>query len=801
MNDEQRTREELIREIDELRQRVVMLEQRRPCLDAEHDPSGGSGARLPQAVENLPDEDLRESEARCRNLSEAAFDAMAIHEGGRILEGNSKFFQMFGYEPHEIIGKNALHLSVAPESRDLVRQYIQCDRQERYEAVGMRKDGSRFPMEVIVRSWEFKGKTLRAAAIRDITERKRAEEQSCEREEILRLILDASPVGIGYAEDRRLNWCNRMMAEMFGFESQEDFMGKSTRIMYPSDEEYNRVGRVLYQGLKSGMTRGTDALFARKDGSIFHGHIKISAPDPATPTKRTVATISDISIRKQAEEALRKSEERFRAIYENAPVMIDAFAPDGTVLSWNRETERRLGWTMEEAQSIDVLARCYPDRQQLQEVRHSVALADGRFREFRPLDKNGCRRTQLWANFRLPDGNVISVGHDISELRESQSSLELQQKRFEVLAKHAPFGLVMIGRGGTYSYVNPKFLELFGYELDEVPNGREFCRRAFPDADYRVGVVSRWKKDLEEAEIGELRPRVFRVTCKDGSVKEIHFRPVQLDTGEHFMTCEDVTERKRAERDLKRALENSLRLRQEAEAANTAKSNFLAGMSHEIRTPLNAVIGFSEILQDQVYGPLNDKQLRFVRYTLESGRHLLQLIEDVLDLAKVESGKMKLEREPVNLIQLLENGLSMIRERAAKGSIELEHKIDNSTADLEIRADNVKLRQVLYNLLANAVNFTPQGGTVRVEAEVNEADVVISVIDTGIGIDRANQKRIFEAFEQVDSSFSRRTPGTGLGLALSRRLVELHGGEIRVESQGKGKGSTFSFTIPIADDN
>ncbi len=909
MKDRERTREELIREIEELRQRVGMLEQTQTRLKKEHDSPERLDSRLGQVLEDLPgaifsldeqltvlswnrscekmtgisageaigkefnssclestqihllrrtvaavfkgksfsgleitfvsaegkttpmvsraypvvdrpsnvvecvldntdvsflklpEEDLRESEARYRNLSEVAFEAIAIHEGGRILEANSQFFKMFGFEPHELIGKYAVPLIVAPESRDLVRRHIECDGPEPYEAEGMRKDGSRFPVEVKVRSWDFKGKTVRAAAMRDMSESKRVEQQSREREELLRIILDASPVGIGYVEDRRLNWGNRMMIEMFGFKSEEDYLGKSTRILYASDEEYNRVGRAVYQGLKSGEGGRTDALFRRKDGSVFHGHVRISAPDPKTPTKRTVATISDISTRKQAEQALRKSEEQFRAIYENAPVMIDAFTPDGKLLLWNREIERRLGWTKEEAQSVDVLARIYPDPGQLQDVKEDIARADGRFREYTVLDKSGSPRTQLWANFRLPDGNVIAVGHDISELRESQLSLELQQKRFEMLARYAPFGLVTISEDGTYSYVNPKFSEIFGYDPDEIPSGREFCRLAFPDPDYRREVISLWKKDLEEVGAGELRPRVFRVRSKDGSAKEIHFRPVQLDTGEHFMTCEDVTKRKRAEEDLKRALEISLRLREEAETANTAKSSFLAGMSHEMRTPLNAVIGFSEILQDQVYGLLNEKQLQFNRFILESGRHLLQLIDEVLDLAKVESGKMMLELEEVDLVHLLEDSLSMIREKALRGSLELEQHIDDSIVGVQVRADKVKFRQIMYNLLSNAVNFTPKGGGVRVEAQVKGANVIVRVVDSGIGIDYADQERIFKAFEQVDASFARRTPGTGLGLALTRKLVELHGGKIRVKSQGTGKGSTFTFTIPIIEDD
>jgi PAS domain S-box-containing protein len=744
------------------------------------------------------EEALLESEERYRHLSEIAFEGIAIHEGGKILEANSQFFKMFGYEPHEMMGKNAIPLGVAPESRDLVRQHIRSDRQDPYEAIGMRKDGTRFPMEVKVRSWNFKGKTVRAAAMRDITERKLAEQQLRDSEELLRTVLEASPVGIGLVEDRKLGWGNRSMVEMFGFYNEEDYLGRCARVLYPSDEEYSRVGEALYPGLRSGVSAGTDALFRRKNGSVFHGHIRISAPDPKSPTKRAVATISDISSRKQAERALRKSEEQFRAIYENAPVMIDAFSPDGEVLLWNRETEKMLGWTMTEARSVDILTLCYPDSQVCREFKETIARADGKFREFSPEAKDGSKRKQLWANFPLPDGTIISVGHDITELRRSEQSLKSQQKRFKTLAEHAPFGLVMIGEDGTYLYVNPKFTELFGYEMSDVGSGREFCRLAFPDSDYRHEVISLWKKDLEKAEVGELRPRTFRVKCRDGSERSIHFRPVQLDTGEHFMTCEDITERKRAEEDLERTLELSLRLRQEAEAANQAKTRFLASMSHELRTPLNAIIGFSEMLEDQIFGPLDEIQLKHVSHVLSSGRHLLSLINDLLDLAKVESGKMELAVSDLDLKQLMDSSFLVIKREAARQDIHLDLLLDPTLLHEQVLADEMKLKQIMFNLLSNAVKFTPSGGSIRVDCRKDGNLLHVSVSDSGVGIDPNDTEKVFDTFVQADSTSNGLREGTGLGLALTRSLVDLHGGRIWVESQGRGKGSTFTFTIPVA---
>lgn len=239
------------------------------------------------------------------------------------------------------------------------------------------------------------------------------------------------------------------------------------------------------------------------------------------------------------------------------------------------------------------------------------------------------------------------------------------------------------------------------------------------------------------------------------------------------------------------------RLRMEAEAASSAKTGFLTNMSHELRTPLNAILGFSDLLIGQFYGKLNDKQLEYVREISQAGRHFLALINGILDLAKVESGKMDLEISPVWIGQLLENCLTMIRETAMKRGLAVELKIPTGLADKQISADELKLKQIIVNLLGNAAKFTPRGGSITLEADQRGTELRISVADTGIGIRVEDQARIFEAFEQLDVSLSRKEAGTGLGLALARKLVEIHGGRIWVESEGEGKGSIFRFIIPL----
>jgi signal transduction histidine kinase len=246
------------------------------------------------------------------------------------------------------------------------------------------------------------------------------------------------------------------------------------------------------------------------------------------------------------------------------------------------------------------------------------------------------------------------------------------------------------------------------------------------------------------------------------------------------------------------ALENARLYREieqksrELESASRHKSEFLANMSHELRTPLNAIIGFSEVLSERMFGEINEKQEEYVGDILESGRHLLSLINDILDLSKIEAGKMELEPTEFDLSSAIENTLVLVKERAQRRGISLTHTLDEHLGT--ISADERKVKQVLLNLLSNALKFTPAGGQISVQAAMRDGVAEMSVTDTGVGIAPEDQETIFEEFRQVGTA-AKKVEGTGLGLAISRKFVELHGGKIWVKSE-IGRGSTFTFTLP-----
>jgi signal transduction histidine kinase len=266
--------------------------------------------------------------------------------------------------------------------------------------------------------------------------------------------------------------------------------------------------------------------------------------------------------------------------------------------------------------------------------------------------------------------------------------------------------------------------------------------------------------------------------------------------------------------ELTQAKEDLISSKMAAENASKAKSEFLASMSHELRTPLNHIIGFTDLVLSRNFGELTAEQDEFLKDVLGSSHHLLSLINDVLDLSKVEAGKMELELSAVPIRELLEHSLVMVKEKSLKQAIRLSVEVDGVPERVLI--DERKIKQVVYNLLSNAVKFTPAGGEVRLGAEVMEASELkqlpaagegkgdsrwlsVWVSDTGIGMEEKDLERIFNSFEQVEGSTNRKHQGTGLGLALTRRMVGLHGGAIWAESGGAEKGSTFRLAIPLLE--
>lgn len=372
------------------------------------------------------------------------------------------------------------------------------------------------------------------------------------------------------------------------------------------------------------------------------------------------------------------------------------------------------------------------------------------------------------------------------ERMQIKHDLELALKDWQNTFRAISDGVWILDREGRVKQSNGVFECILGINTGDVI-GR-YCFEVINQTSCDAGECSfeRMKKTGKREE-EELEDK------ERGLWLHITVDPIYDDSGEIISAVHivrDITEVKKAE---KIRIENiSLSL------ASKAKSEFLATMSHELRTPLNSIIGFSELLIQQNVGKLTEKQAHYLSNVLTSGNHLLALINDILDLAKVEAGKieMVIEKFPVPLT--IKETLILIQERAAKNNIKIKEEFDSV---FDIEADKMRFKQILFNLLDNAVKFSKkEGGTVTIRAK-KEGDMArISIIDTGIGIRGEDVNRLFKEFEQLDSGTSRRYGGTGLGLAISKNLVELHGGKIIVKSK-YGEGSTFTFLLPLAPKN
>ena len=517
---------------------------------------------------------------------------------------------------------------------------------------------------------------------------------------------------------------------------------------------------------------------------------------------------------RQAERALGESEKRLRAVVEDQTDLICRFKPDGTLSFVNgaycqfygKPRQELLGTNFLHTLSVEDLSIPLSWFEALPRERPMVSF------DHRVVGPDDAMVWQQYTVRRLfrENGETLefqAVIQNITHRKQCEQTLGASERKYRSLVANIPDVIWTWNTNRELVYISDNVEKILGYTALELmrSGGTLWIDRIHPsditnvEAAYQMLFAKETAFDLE-----------YRIRRKDGQWIWLQSRApfTYMRDGARCTDglMSDISQRKQVEEVLQHA-------KDAAEAANRAKSQFLASMSHELRTPLNAIIGFSEILGDRTFGDLNPRQTKYANNILSSGRHLLQLINDILDLSKVEAGKLELIRTSFGVTQALQNVEAILKTLANKKNIALDfHLVANLPPLL---ADEAKFKQIMYNLLSNAIKFTPDGGRVTVTAALRShvsgdglpglkfppagECLEVAVADTGIGVHPRDHRRIFAEFEQVDSSYGRHQQGTGLGLALTKRLIELHGGQIRIESEGiEGKGSRFTFQLPLS---
>jgi PAS domain S-box-containing protein len=493
----------------------------------------------------------------------------------------------------------------------------------------------------------------------------------------------------------------------------------------------------------------------------------------------------ELSERKRVQAALTKSEKWLSTTLGSIGDAVIATDMNGAITFMNSVAQSLTGWSLEEAQGktmdlvFDIVNKDtrHPVENPVKKVFREgkvVGLADHTLliskkgKEFDIEDSAAPIVTAAGENL-----GVVLVFRDITELKKAREELE------GVFSLSIDM-ICIAGYDGYFKRLNPAWQKTLGYSAEELM-AKPYSEFVHPED--REATIQRAEGFKTK---GNIVAFTNRYLCKDGSYKWLMWNATPFAEKQLiYAVARDITE-------FKQMQEGLVLAKEEAERSNKFKDQFLSTMSHELRTPLNAVMGFSDMLSEERYGPLNDRQRRYVTHINIGGRHLLRLINDILDLSKIEAGRLQLSIESVPVNPSFAEAFDCLRPLADKKSQTL---MVHSSLDLSVRADATRFRQVLMNLVGNAIKFTPEGGKIELAAEQLGEVVRIEVRDSGPGIPLEEQQRIFEAFHRLRQS-DKTSEGTGLGLAITRRLVELHGGRLGLESK-PGSGSCFYFTLPI----
>jgi len=746
---------------------------------------------------------------------------LVLDQDLRVVSASRSFYEFFKVNPKETVGQLIYDLGNKqwdiPRLRELLETILPLkatfdDYEVEHDFAGI----GRRTMLLNARRIPNPPEKLKVIllAIEDITRRKSKEKASLNLAAIVNTSVDGI-IGKNLQGDI-VSW-NKAAERIYGY-TENEIQGKNISLLAPPG--YKEEIRDQFKKLQNGeLIRDHETKRVRKDGTVIDISLTLSPIKDAFGQMYGVSAIMhDITEQKKAKQILIVSEYS-ESIINTVREPLIVLDKDLRVVTVSRsfyevfkvKTEETVG------QLIYDLGNKQWDIPKLRELLEDILPKKVSFDNYE-VEHNFTtigRRIMLLNARQIERGIgkeriILLAIEDITERKEIEAGLEKTRKELEVIKKSADEAsefaesvintvrepLISLNQDLRVVTVSRSFYEFFKVKPEEtvgqliydlgnkqwdIPKLRELLETILPQKT----TFDNYEVEHDFATIGR-------------RIMLLNARQIERGTGKEriiLLAIEDITERKEIENGLEKAHEELKDLASELKRSARVKSEFLANMSHELRTPLNSINGFSEVLFDETFGPLNEKQKKYVTNVLTSGKHLLQLINQILDMAKLEAGKMKLALSRLPMKSLLYEISMLVADMISKKKIELLLEIAEDLPDIE--ADELKVKEIIYNLLSNAAKFTHEGGKIGMQAKKAASGIEIVVWDTGVGIAPENMGKIFEGFFRVDTPYSRVTEGTGLGLPLSKKFVELHGGTFSVQSEGLGKGTLVRFTLPV----
>ncbi len=819
---------------------------------------------------------LIQSESRYRNLYDTMTDGFVrVNMQGFIQESNKSYQKMTGYNANELA--HLTYEDITPKKwhefeQNIVETQILPDGSSNfYEKEYIKKDGTIFPIEIhsfLIKNDEGENEGI-WAIVRDITERKQAEEELRQRIMELELLYES---GLSFSQllnpkqiaqqiikllDQKMDWHHTAIRllnpinntlELLAF-NQANLSSQKER--NAAEEKLKTSVAYLDQGLSG---------WAVQHGTIVHSNDLANDPRYQetfsglqsglyVPIKIGKQVIGVISIESEKANAFSKSDERLTvtlaaqaaSMFENARLYEETTSHADELENRVKErtaqiesTKHRLELATHAGQigvweynprenkviwdermymlhhipdgSFDGTYQSWvklihPD--DIDKSQLNIQLAVTKYlllnNEHRIIWPDGTIRNiaasavTVFANDGRPE-RIIGINMDITDRKRTEQSLHESETYARLLFNAVPDPISVTDIHGEIIDINQAFEQHYNFSRDEIQGKNISEIGLYPEDD----LIKREKylSEIAEDQAGNSRQHSIQlnVSSTNENIQTIELRSYSIEVKGRQLILNagrDITAYKKAEDTLQLA-------NMEMKHALRIKDEFLANMSHELRTPLNAILGISESLEEQIIGALNEKQLKYIRIINESGRHLLELINDILDLSKIEAGKLELNLQDISVKTLCDSSLRLVKELAQKKSLKVSLEIDET--EITLLGDERRLKQSLVNLLSNAVKFTQEGKEIGLQVQTNMIDheITFTVWDQGIGIEQSDIKRLFKPFVQLDAGLAREYPGTGLGLAIVSQMVRLHGGHINLESE-PGKGSRFIVTLPWAE--